>query len=160
MRPSKNANVGPAILPPIPSGAGLRNREAIISPPSSHSSKVRGCLDEADDLPYTRRNRRPPVSRASPLAPRDGGFVSQEMARVGIGPSSLRLPAPCAAQRGRGRRTFLPTILLIAAFPSGAWLPRLPASKRAVLAPHVPTLTPSPFIPPGPLAAPGEATLI
>ena len=79
---------------------------------------------------------------------------------MGIGPSSLRLPAPCAAQRGRGRRTFLLTILLIAAFTSGACLPRLPASKRAVLATHVPTLTPSPFIPPGQLAAPGEATLI
>ncbi|MCX6025910.1 MAG: alpha/beta hydrolase-fold protein [Chloroflexi bacterium] len=43
---------------------------------------------------------------------------------------------------------------------TSACLPRLPASKRAVLATHAPTLTPSPFIPPDQLAAPGEATLI
>jgi len=79
---------------------------------------------------------------------------------VGIAPPSPRLLPPCDRLRGRGRRTFLATILLIAAFATGACLPRLPASKRAVLATHAPTLTPSPFIPPDQLAAPGEATLI
>jgi len=79
---------------------------------------------------------------------------------VGITPLSPRLPPPCDMLHGRGHRAFLATILLITAFATGACLPRLPASKRAVLATHAPTLIPSPFIPPDQLAAPGEATLI
>jgi enterochelin esterase-like enzyme len=51
-------------------------------------------------------------------------------------------------------------VALTVVFAAGACLPRLPASKRAVLATQAPTVTPSPFIPPDQVGAPGEATLI
>lgn len=77
-----------------------------------------------------------------------------------IAPPPSRLVPPCDTPRGRGRRTLLASVLLIAVLATSACLPRLPVSKRAVLGTQAPTLTPSPFIPPDQLAAPGEATLI
>lgn len=64
------------------------------------------------------------------------------------------------ASRGQGPSPLSALLVLIAVFATAACLPRLPASKRGVLATNAPTVTPSPFIPPDQLAAPGEATLI
>ncbi len=50
--------------------------------------------------------------------------------------------------------------LLITALATGACLPGVTASKRAVLATRAPTVAPSPFVPPHQVSDLGEATLV